>query len=222
MDALWRVDWGSPGNYQLRKRKRKENNGKDLCLDRKKCKGSHVNELQVRDCRRICAEKWDILHVNVESSKGYVLTERSIDNTPSCMKRDGNGASLMSCDDGYTLLTLHFASKDDIETMMSPLAQLITSALSNDRKAVEELLKDGLDVNSRDWDQATPIIVAAKEGAIDVVKLLIKKVRKQVGVVSCRGSCEKEGQGEGRLRVFVLSYDLILYLVPVLLVRAIR
>ncbi len=181
MDALWEVDGGSPGNYQLRKRKWKENNGKDMCLDRKKCKGSHVNELQIRDCRRVCAVKWDVIDVNGEVSKGYVLSEQSF-NPPSCMKRDGNGASLVSCDDNYTLLMLHFPSKADIKMMMnSPMAQLITAISAKDRKAVEELLKDGVDVNCRDWDQATPTIVAAKEDTIDVIKLLIKKVSKKVG-----------------------------------------
>ncbi len=178
MDALWKVDGGSPGNYQLRKWKWKESDGKELCLDRKKCKGSRVNELQVRDCRRICAEKWDILNVNAGSSKGYVLTEHSFD-TPSCVKRDGNGGKLVSCDDDYTLLMLHFVSKADMKMMMGPMAQLITATLAKDRKAIEELLKDGLDVNSRYWDQATPIIVAAAEGSIDMVTLLIKKVSKQ-------------------------------------------
>ncbi len=177
MGALWKVDGGSPGNYQLRKRKLKDSDGKELCLDRKKCKGSRINELQVRDCRRTCAEKWDILDVNVGSTEGggYVLTENSFE-TPSCVKREGNGGKLVSCDDEYTLLMVHFVSKADLEMMMGPMAQLITATLANDIKAVEKMLKDGVDVNSRDWDKATPIIVAAAEGSIDMVKLFIKKV----------------------------------------------
>ncbi len=181
MDALWEVDRGSPGNYQLRKLKWKEGNGKSMCLDRKTCKGGHVNQLQIHDCRRVCAVKWDVIDVNMESTKGYVLSEQSFD-TPSCMKRDGNSASLVPCNDNYTLLMLHFPSKSDIQMMVnSPMAQLITAISAKDRKAVEELLKDGVDVNCRDWDQATPTIVAAREDATDIIRLLIKKVSEKVG-----------------------------------------
>lgn len=37
-------------------------------------------------------------------------------------------------------------------------------------------LKDGLDVNSQDWDKLTALVAAASQGHLKVVKLLLDKV----------------------------------------------
>lgn len=43
--------------------------------------------------------------------------------------------------------------------------------------AVKAYLKEGLDVNSQDWDKLTALIAAASQGHLGVVKLLLDKVR---------------------------------------------
>ncbi|KAG6466873.1 hypothetical protein ZIOFF_075314 [Zingiber officinale] len=51
--------------------------------------------------------------------------------------------------------------------------QLLFLASLGDAKGVEELLKDGVDVNSIDLDGRTALHIAACEGNVDVVKLLL-------------------------------------------------
>lgn len=68
------------------------------------------------------------------------------------------------CDDGYTAMTLQFATREDIKVMESPGARLITAAADGDKKAVKEHLADGIDVNSQDWDNLTALIAASSAG----------------------------------------------------------
>lgn len=51
--------------------------------------------------------------------------------------------------------------------------QLLFMASQGDVKGVGELLKDGVDVNSIDLDGRTALHIAACEGHVDVVKLLL-------------------------------------------------
>ncbi|URD86004.1 serine threonine protein kinase [Musa troglodytarum] len=51
--------------------------------------------------------------------------------------------------------------------------QLLFLACQGDAKGVEDLLKDGVDVNSIDLDGRTALHIAACEGHVDVVKLLL-------------------------------------------------
>lgn len=44
-------------------------------------------------------------------------------------------------------------------------------------EAVKGFLKDGLDVNSQDWDKLTALVAAASQGHMAMVKLLLEKVR---------------------------------------------
>lgn len=55
--------------------------------------------------------------------------------------------------------------------------RFITAASDGDVDAVKAYLKEGLDVNSQDWDKLTALIAAASQGHITVVKLLLEKVR---------------------------------------------
>lgn len=54
--------------------------------------------------------------------------------------------------------------------------RFITAASDGDLSAVKAYLKDGLDVNSQDWDKLTALIAAASQGHLKVVKLLLDKV----------------------------------------------
>lgn len=54
--------------------------------------------------------------------------------------------------------------------------RFITAASDGDLDAVKTYLKDGLDVNSQDWDKLTALVAAASQGHFKVVKLLLDKV----------------------------------------------
>lgn len=54
--------------------------------------------------------------------------------------------------------------------------RFITAASDGDLDAVKAYLKDGLDVNSQDWDKLTALVAAASQGHLKVVKLLLDKV----------------------------------------------
>ncbi|KAH9726730.1 hypothetical protein KPL70_008391 [Citrus sinensis] len=53
--------------------------------------------------------------------------------------------------------------------------QLLFMACSGDVKGVEDLLNEGIDVNSIDLDGRTALHIAACEGHVEVVKLLLSK-----------------------------------------------
>lgn len=82
---------------------------------------------------------------------------------------------MIKCDGKHTSLTLQFATRDDIKTMESPGARLITAAADGDTALVTELLEEGIDVNSRDWDNLTAVIAASSSGHLDLVKMLAGK-----------------------------------------------
>lgn len=54
--------------------------------------------------------------------------------------------------------------------------RFITAASDGDLEAVQTYLKDGLDVNSQDWDKLTALVAAASQGHLEVVKVLLDKV----------------------------------------------
>ena len=59
--------------------------------------------------------------------------------------------------------------------MGSPAARLIGAASDGDKKRVQALIKEGTDVNVRDWDDLTALIPAASSGHLDICKLLVKE-----------------------------------------------
>lgn len=164
IDTLWYVV-GKPGAYQIHHRKIDETED-DVCLDKTHC---HLDESETRlsNCQHCGAKKWNILG---DSDTGYVLTE---DSNKNCIKRTGETVSVIKCDKGYSRLTLQFATKDDITAMNSDGARMITAASDNDIKAVESFLASNIAVDSRDWDNLTPLIAAAGKGHLELVKLLV-------------------------------------------------
>lgn len=59
--------------------------------------------------------------------------------------------------------------------MGSDGARLITAASDGDKATLNSLLKSGVDVNSRDWDELTPLLAAANQNRLDMASLLIQK-----------------------------------------------
>ncbi|VEU37348.1 unnamed protein product [Pseudo-nitzschia multistriata] len=171
---------GSPGNYQIRKRladgeEDEEEDG--TCLALKSCKEVDAGkkmEAKLAKCSHCGAKRWNIVG---DSSTGYVLTEG---DGKTCLLREPGTDKAMtapcdSTDSPYVPLQLQFASASDIKTMSSDGARLIGAASDGDKKAIEDLLKDGTDVNVRDWDELTALIPAASSGHLDICKLLVKE-----------------------------------------------
>lgn len=48
--------------------------------------------------------------------------------------------------------------------MAAPGVRLITAASDGDKKGVRRWLDQGVDVDSRDWDNLTPLIAASSQG----------------------------------------------------------
>lgn len=66
-------------------------------------------------------------------------------------------------------------TKEDIAAIGSDGARLITAASDGDKATLNSLLKAGVDVNSRDWDDLTPLLAAANQNRLDMAALLIQK-----------------------------------------------
>lgn len=171
---------GAPGKYQIHKRALdgsidEEDDG--ICISKKSCKEGDVNKLldtKLGKCSHCGAKNWNILG---DAETGYVLTEGE---GKTCLVREkgGSKAYTTACDSKetpYTPLQLQFASAGDIKTMSSAGARMIGAASDGDKKAIQALLKEGIDVNVRDWDDLTALIPAASEGHLDIIKLLIKE-----------------------------------------------
>lgn len=66
---------------------------------------------------------------------------------------------------GFVLIVFfQFASEDDMAAMGAPGVRLITAASDGDKKGVKRWLDQGVDVDSRDWDNLTPLIAASSQG----------------------------------------------------------
>jgi hypothetical protein len=171
-----------PGNYQIQKRLAHENEDGDeeedgTCLSLKSCKEADVGkkmEAKLAKCSHCGAKRWNIVGDN---DTGYVLTEG--DGKTCLMREPGtNKAMTAPCDSKdtpYVPFQLQFASASDIKTMMSDGARMIGLANDGDKKGIEALLKDGVDVNVRDWDELTALIPAASSGHLEICKLLVKE-----------------------------------------------
>lgn len=168
------------GNYQIRKRQADEdaNDEEDgTCLSLKSCKEADVTkkmEAKLARCSHCGAKRWNIVGDN---DTGYVLTEG---DGKTCLLREPgtNKAMTAPCDSTdtpYVPLQLQFASASDIKTMSSDGARLIGAASDGNKKAIEDFLKDGIDVNVRDWDELTALIPAASSGHLEICKLLVKE-----------------------------------------------
>eukprot|EP00640_Fibrocapsa_japonica_P003963 CAMPEP_0113943834 /NCGR_PEP_ID=MMETSP1339-20121228/28444_1 /TAXON_ID=94617 /ORGANISM="Fibrocapsa japonica" /LENGTH=870 /DNA_ID=CAMNT_0000948801 /DNA_START=93 /DNA_END=2705 /DNA_ORIENTATION=+ /assembly_acc=CAM_ASM_000762 len=176
IDTLWYAT-GADGEYQIHKRPVEEGDD-DLCLQRVHCHAP-TSETRVGKCDHCGAKKWNIAG---DSERGYVLTE---DEGKNCLHRrqlEGSddkkeldtAAEVVHCDEGgFTMLNLQFAVGEDLTALASPEARLITACSDGDKKKVKKFLDDGVDINSRDWDQLTPLIAASTSGHLDIVKLLV-------------------------------------------------
>lgn len=173
--------YNKTGKYQIHKRsmndKDDDNDDDGLCLAKKDCKqessSGKVEPLKLTKCSHCGSKNWNILG---DDKQGYVLTEGE-DGT-LCLTRDGTKAMVGPCDKPempYRSLQLQFASSADITAMSSPAARLVGAASDGDKRTIQALLKEGTDVNSRDWDDLTALIPAASSGHLDICKLLVKE-----------------------------------------------
>eukprot|EP00548_Thalassiothrix_antarctica_P012360 CAMPEP_0194161710 /NCGR_PEP_ID=MMETSP0152-20130528/79083_1 /TAXON_ID=1049557 /ORGANISM="Thalassiothrix antarctica, Strain L6-D1" /LENGTH=896 /DNA_ID=CAMNT_0038871525 /DNA_START=985 /DNA_END=3675 /DNA_ORIENTATION=- len=175
IDTLFFVE-GKPGNYQIVKRPVEEAAASEeddgVCLSKKNCNES-PQDARILNCSHCGSKEWNILG---DSEMGYVLTEGNEEGKKLCLVRVADKATLASCDNddiNYTSLDLQFASESDIKAMSSSAARLMGAASDGDKKLVESLLKEGTDVNVRDWDELAAIIPASSSGQLDIVKLLV-------------------------------------------------
>lgn len=179
IDTLFYVV-GQPGKYQIHKRTldgKTDEEDDGNCIAKKSCKESDASktmDAKLSKCSHCGAKNWNILG---DSEQGYVLTQ---DDGDTCLIREKDGTKAMTtpCDadvSSYTPLQLQFASASDIRTMSSAGARMIGAASDGDKKQIQTLLKEGIDVNVRDWDDLTALIPAASSGHLDVCKLLVKE-----------------------------------------------
>lgn len=173
--TLWYVV-GSPGSYQIKKRTQEAEQDEDgVCLAKKSCKDTDKDKILptvVTKCSHCGAKDWNILG---DSEHGYILTAA---DGHTCLIRVGKEVKTAPCDSAektQLTLQLQFASASDITAMSSPAARFIGAASDGDKKAIQALLKEGIDVNIRDWDELTAFIPAASSGDLEIVKLLHKE-----------------------------------------------
>lgn len=147
------------------------------CLSLKSCKDADIAkpmEAKLAKCSHCGAKNWNIVG---DADTGYVLTES---DGKSCLVRESGTKRAMTapCDSAeipYVPLQLQFASATDIQTMSSDGARLIGAASDGDQEAIQALLKEGVDVNVRDWDELTALIPAASAGHLEICKLLVNE-----------------------------------------------
>ena len=179
IDTLFYVV-GQPGSYQITQRPTDgviDDEEDGTCISLKSCKEADAEkamDVKIAKCSHCGAKNWNILGDN---DTGYVLTEG---DGKTCLVREPgtNKAMTAPCDSTdmpYTPLQLQFASAADIKTMSSDGARLIGAASDGDKKAIQALLKEGVDVNVRDWDELTALIPAASAGHLEICKLLLKE-----------------------------------------------
>jgi len=168
------------GKYQIHKRAvdgtiDEEDDG--TCIVKKSCKDADAlktMDAKLAKCSHCGAKNWNVLG---DADVGYVLTEG--DGKLCLVREPGSNKALTapceSQDIPYTPLQLQFASAGDIKTMSSAGARLIGAASDGDKKVVQALLKEGIDVNVRDWDELTALIPAASAGHLDLCKFLVKE-----------------------------------------------
>lgn len=168
------------GTYQIHKRPAdgvvdEEEDG--TCIAVKSCKEGDLGKVmdtKLAKCSHCGAKNWNIVG---DPDSGYVLMHG---DGKTCLVREPgtNKATTGPCDakeNPYTPLQLQFASSADIKTMSSDGARLIGAASDGDKKLVQSLLKDGIDINVRDWDDLTALIPAASGGHLEICKILIKE-----------------------------------------------
>lgn len=168
------------GDYQIHKRPvdgviDDEEDG--MCIAAKSCKEADLAkpmETKLAKCSHCGAKKWNILG---EPETGYVLTQG--DGKTCLIREKGTNKALTApCDSQdvpFVALSLQFASAADLKTMSSAGARLIGAASDGDKKMIQGLLKDGVDVNARDWDELTALIPAASAGHLEICKFLVKE-----------------------------------------------
>lgn len=178
---------GSPGEYYIHKRNpNDDSNKRNVCLHKSNCKDEKNRKLiengkteltidvKLGKCsNRNCAGYWNILG---DTDTGYLL---STNDNLFCLNRQGINAKLVPCANTNqdllpTKLHLNFATKEDITLMSSEGSQLIAASSSGEKALVNKYVKTlNVDVNSRDWDNMTPLIAAASNGHLNIVKILI-------------------------------------------------
>ena len=153
------------------------------CIAVKSCKEGDLGKVmdtKLAKCSHCGAKNWNIVG---DPDSGYVLMHG---DGKTCLVREPgtNKATTGPCDakeNPYTPLQLQFASSADIKTMTSDGARLIGAASDGDKKLVQSLLKDGIDINVRDWDDLTALIPAASGGHLEICKMF-RNVEKESSI----------------------------------------
>jgi serine/threonine-protein phosphatase 6 regulatory ankyrin repeat subunit B len=130
-------------------------------------------DAKIAKCSYCGAENWNILG---DADVGYVLSQG---DGKTCLTRESGTKKAMTapCDSTehrYVPLQLQFASASDIKAMSSDGARLIGAASDGDLKAVQDMLKSGVAVDVRDWDDLTALIPAASSGYLEICKILVE------------------------------------------------
>ena len=93
-----------------------------------------------------------------------------------CLKREGDTASLVPCEDSTLTFTFALLQDAEVEAMSSQESKLGEAANRGDTAAVKQFLKDGISAKGTDWEGAPVLSAAASGGHLDIVKLLLSKV----------------------------------------------
>ena len=108
-------------------------------------------------------------------SQGYALTDG--EGNERCLKREGDAASVVPCAESSLALTFTLLSDAEISAMGSTGTRMCEAAAAGDGKLVKQMLKEGAPASSADWEEMPVLSAAASAGHLDIVKLLISKVR---------------------------------------------
>jgi ankyrin repeat protein len=177
LDTLWYVK-GKSGSYTIHRKEGMEASDSDLCLSKLECtdtgelatialEANTAMQLKTLRCDYCGAQNWDILG---DSSEGYALAQ----DAQFCVGSNAERRPVIqNCDTSQGRFSVHFVSPADMITMASKGAAFVRAAAANDLKTVRALTQMKLDVNSRDWNDQTALIVASWEGHVDIVKFLL-------------------------------------------------
>ena len=169
IDTLWYTS-GKAGKFHIMNRAVDENLD-DLCLSKANCL---VEEADVRlaGCSHCGAQRWDVTVIDQTGLKDHIVALTK-DQKNLCLQRNDTKATLISCKVGYTPLVVIPMKMDKITALTSIENKIVNEAFLNNTVAVKTLIKSGVDVNSKDWDDLTPLSAASAHGNLELVTFLV-------------------------------------------------
>eukprot|EP00605_Chrysophyceae_sp_TOSAG23-4_P001634 GSChrysophyteH1.ASY1.ANO1.1794.1 assembled CDS len=161
---------GKQSAYKIHHRPADDEDDQYACLEKTRC-GQAKSAAALGSCDSCGAQKWEFVKDSSSKRGSYVVTQ----GTSGCLKRIDNEVHVVPCDtEGFTHVQVQMLDEGHLKALTSDGARLVAAAADGSSGEVRRMIQRWkVSPNERDFNEATPLIVAAGIGDLELASYLL-------------------------------------------------